>query len=493
MATSTLEDQALLQQLFQAPFSPIQRYGEGLLQIAAAKKAREETLADQTRKEEFQLSRDAAERDFQLARDATSAELQAQRDMNYQRFQLKLQEAAQKQADKHQKDAWDHADKTRKEDILIQLRGEATKLGLPVPSKDDSFDAQFEALSGSINSTKAKSVTSLMQMIGQTENEISQATGTDARERMRMAMQLLFSPRNADITKVVSAGERQELLNNPEAMTKVLARLSRDTSKKGVAAFQALFDAHQEAKAIADEEYLKRAGSRDVAVALRGKLDQQRLILANTLRDTVLSPQAIVDMFQGIGDTAKSLQAERQSQDLPPLPRTVAPGSAVNPETGAVGVPRLPVTPFPERPSPSTILNAALRAESAGAPAGGTAFRGIGATSTPALDLYGEILGNRLGMPVRQVGSSVYNRPRILDIISSPGLRTQLNAIGPEESDRLAMTAITNAVGTLPANNPTRLRLARYLSDRAAIAPQAFPAAPDLFAAPEAFSPGLRF
>lgn len=503
MATSTLEDQALLQQLFEAPYSPLKRYGEGLLAIATQKKAREQQLQDQARQEQFTLQRDANQEEAQIRRDRTAQEIQAQRDLQYQKFQERLTKSAQDAADKRQREAWYHADKTKKEDILLGLEAEATKLGLTLPTKDLPFDERFQALNGLVNQEKSKSVTSLMQMIGQTEGEISQATGSDPKERAALATQLLFSPRNSDITKVMTPGERQEVLANPEAMNKVYQRLSRDTSKAGKKAFNELFDAHQEAKSIADEEYLKRAGSRVETTALRGKLDQQRLLLANTLRDTVLPASAIIDMFNGMADTAKSIKAEQQAtaSKALPLPKPIGtPGAGAptyDPATGAL-VPRTPATGYPLRANPYQVISEAIRGELAAAPPGGIIGRGAGASATPVMDQFGEVLGNRIGLPTTNVGSSVFQRPRILDILGNPETQARVNAIPSNETDSLALKAITQSVAAMSPSNPTRARLAAFLQDTAAAsaAPTAYPAAPNLFSNPlfsKPFSPGLNF
>lgn len=308
---ATFDDISQLSNLYQQSFSPVTNYSQGLLALAMKQRERANQVADTQQQQAFTLQRDQA----QAA------------------LQERLEKSAQTAATDRLKLTWQHADAEEKDRMLRDLRAQARQMELPMPAASLSKDEQADYLNTAIGADHGKKALNLINSSRKLQEQYSQETGTDPRERLQHQMDVLLAN---PASLVLTPQERINLKRDPSSLASITARLQRDKSSKGKAAADDFLLASSTASESTDLFYAKYAKNPERVAQIVGDLGLIRQAMIPILQNPNLPSGLYADIFSSVGSTSKQIQAEQQPDRFAlPAPDRTAPGPSAQVPQGA--------------------------------------------------------------------------------------------------------------------------------------------------------------
>lgn len=286
MATPTLYDQAVLQQLFQEPLSPIANYGQGMMGLAMERRRRDQAMQD------FQMKQ-AAELEQQRQLSALETKRQEQIEGIRQRGEMERAQLANKRFMDQLKLEYELKNKEEKESERVKMVRLANEYGAKLPTNTD-----YETAAQAFVDQHGQAYISANKRLGTALSGVLRHTGLDSKElSTRIANMVADDPA---VAKQLTIQEREEIRRNPD---KIMDIRSRFISKK--AKYEAVSQAMTQASSVVTADLEKAAASRPEAVVAAADLKQATDAVQRIGKMGGFSPEVEDAAFRAYQEAAK--------------------------------------------------------------------------------------------------------------------------------------------------------------------------------------------
>lgn len=322
MANPALEDQALLQGLFQAPFSPLQNYGTGLIAVATAKRQREQELQDAARKRGEQVSDLSRQEQFTLNRDVARDAFQERRDlaqMAHEDRAIKLHADQQIRARTLELEA---LTKEKREERRQAEIDKAVSNGVKL-----SKDATLEEAIAANSAVQGRKLIAASKEASQALTAYSQYLGSTKQEVLADSMASAISSVDPKALRKsgLSLTELNSLVTNPSSMADLRARAARSGNKQ---AFSLLNEINSTAIGNMEAGMKLAEANKPALAGLSASFKIATDNFQNLAKVGGVSEADSIEATKNLIQSANQPPAAPTGQVLPPPPiRTGAPGA----------------------------------------------------------------------------------------------------------------------------------------------------------------------
>lgn len=229
MANPALEDTALLQQLFQAPLSPIQNYGTGLVALATAKRQRDQELQDAERRRQQQMADMTRQEDFTLQRDAAQLSIQDRRDRAREAHEERVLKLHGDQQLRIRETELATLSKQQREDRRMAEIDKAIANGIQISEK-----ATIEEAIRANSQAQGRKLIAASKEAGQALNAYSEYLGKTKQDVMKDSMASAMAgidPKQLKASKL-TLKDLNDLILNPGKMADLRAKALKDGNEE---------------------------------------------------------------------------------------------------------------------------------------------------------------------------------------------------------------------------------------------------------------------
>lgn len=474
--------------LLDQALSPISNYGQGLLNLALQRKAREQQLADREVLRRQQLEdMDRAEK-FALSQETSRRTFDVERENNrfaHEEAMVGLHAVAAKQQAIDQFNMLNEAQKKQK---LEDAKAEAQGAGVKLPA-DVTYGDVVEAMSKS----RGRQLIEAAKTAAEAFQQYAAARDQTYQEAASSAMsQAVAQVSQKDLDKAgLTQSDLAKLVVDPQSIADMRIKALRANNKKASALINQI-NATFSQQVEAGMASLEKSKPYLVGLSERFRLGRENyeMLAKKGGYDEPSGLEASRQLIQNVFQPAST----KGAPTLPPPPRRT--GSQ---PTGAAPAPQPTVrSQIPQllAQDPYGTLKALMQQEQAGAVPGVNPLPGQDNSQTPLTNAWRDYLAQASGIQPSQIGSSVFTRSAGAQLMQNPQALAALDAWTPTQANQAAFKVLGQFWNSLPQNSPTRLRLEKYLTDqaaaRAAATPTAFPPVTGMPGAPDNEAPGFE-